>query len=117
MIIAGQEKDMARQGKANNHHHHHYHHATTDRPRISSFLMEIFLQSNLGLYVYSNLHWVCMMEKYCRQHRYRLAQILGCMLLLAFDRENINLVDKITYHSFFSSSSSFSFYLTNQPAF
>jgi hypothetical protein len=66
---------------------------------IFSYIVRL-LQSNLGLYAYNSLHLVCMMENYCRQCRYRLALMFMYMLLLAFDRENINLVGKIIHHFF-----------------
>jgi hypothetical protein len=71
MIIVGQEKDMARQGKksssslsCNN--------KQTDRKTSYAYLIERLLQLNLGLYAYNSLHWVCMIGNYCRQCRYRL---------------------------------------------
>lgn len=111
------------QGKAKNHHHHY--HATTNRQTENficlSFLIERLLQSNLSLYAYNSLHLVCIMENYYRQCRYRLSLMCIRMLLLALDRENINLVDKIIYHFFLLlilfCSLIYLSYMTNQPAF
>jgi len=117
-----EEKDMARQGKKSSSS------LSCNNKQIDRELhMPIFsyivrlLQSNLSLYVYNGLHLVCMMENYCRQCCYRLASIFMYMLLLAFDRENINLVDKMIHHFFSCFFSSYSLiclsYMTNQPAF